>query len=193
MRVALLARRLAPNDTTSMKPKGRAASRLAILASAILLLAGCPLVSDYPLSDPKASRIDQTLIGKWKAENPDPKEQGIFTLFPFDEHELVGFARGDQPGETEAIRAFTTEVEGERFLNVRELDSGSMGWYLLRYRIEGSKLLMRLVDEGLFHGAGVSSSAQLLDFIRLNAANPRLYAPERDKVPYDLTWTREPN
>jgi hypothetical protein len=176
-----------------MRPTGRAASRLAILASTILLLVGCPLVSDYPLSDPKASSIDQSLIGKWKAENPDPKDQGIFTFLPFDEHELVGFTRGDEPGSTEAIRAFTTEVEGERFLNARELGKASPGWYLLRYRIEGSKLLMRLVDEGLFHGASISSSAQLLDFIRQNVANPKLYAPERDKAPYDMTWTREPN
>jgi hypothetical protein len=100
----------------------------------------CPLVSDYPLSDPAASRIDQSLLGKLKAENPNPKEQGIFSFLPFDEHEL----------------------------------------------------LMRLVDDGLLRSAGISSSARLLDFIRLNATNPKLYAPEQDKAPYDLAWTREP-
>jgi hypothetical protein len=73
------------------------------------------------------------------------------------------------------------------------LGAASSGWYLLRYRIEGSKLLMRLVDDGLFRGTSISSSAQLSDFIGLNAANPRLYAPEEDKAPYDMTWTRASN
>jgi hypothetical protein len=98
------------------------------------------------------------------------------TFLPFDEHELVGFSPGDEAGAIDAFRAFTTEIGGERFLNVRELGSGHSGWYLLRYGIEGGKLVLAPVDDGLFEGKTLAGPEELREFIRRNISDPRLFS-----------------
>jgi hypothetical protein len=168
---------------------GRSTLCLAI-ALPVLLLAGCPLVSDYPLSDPKAARIDSSLLGSWRIEGQDANDRGSLTLFPFDEHELVGVAREEKTGKLEAFRAFATEVRGERFLNARELGGGSAGWYILNYRLDGQKLLLRPVDDGLFREAKVSSSAEILGLVESGLDDPKLYAAKESGVSVDMVLTR---
>jgi hypothetical protein len=175
-----------------MIKKGRAFMRAAILTAATMLIAGCPLVSDYPLSDPKAAKIDEELRGSWESRDGESGEARRMRFVPFDEHELVAIATGDPGGEIAALRAFTTEVEGQRFMNVRELDKGASGWYLLRYRVEGGKLLMTLVDDGLFEGRTFEGPAGLLEYLRRNISDPRLYAPQSGGGSQDMAWERVP-
>jgi hypothetical protein len=164
----------------------RIASRAAAIAAAlllVLLLSGCPLVTEHPLSDPAQAVLDRALAGAWTMDDPDADEKGVLFFYPFNEREYVVVGRGEKTGKIEAYRAFTTEVAGERFLNARELEatanSGngreSSGWYILGYRIDGSKLVMRPVDDELLGGRAIAGSADLLDFVRSNIANPALF------------------
>jgi hypothetical protein len=163
---------------------------LAILS--LLVLAGCPLDSDFPLSDPASAAIDGELVGGWLAKDPESGESRRFTFLPFDEHELLGASQGEAADSVDAFRAFTTLIEGERFLNVRELGKGSSGWYILRYRIEGGKLSMSLVDDALFEGRSFSGPAELSAFLGRNLSNPRLYASGAGEAGRDFVWDRAP-
>lgn len=172
-----------------MAALSRSALGLAILLPAILL-SGCPLVSDYPLSDPKAARVDASLVGNWKIEGQAEDERGSIRFLPFDEHELVGISREEKTGKIEAFRAFTTEIPRERFLNVRELGGDSVGWYILNYRFDGQKLILRPVDDGLFREAKASSSDELLGIVESSVSDPRLYASKEGGAAFDMAWTR---
>jgi hypothetical protein len=156
---------------------------LLLAVAAALFLAGCPLVSDQPLSEPAAAEADAALAGAWISRDPDSTDSRRLSFLPFDEHELVGFAPGDEAGSIDAFRAFTTEIGGERFLNVRELGGGRSGWYILRYAIEGERLVMTPVDDGLFEGRAVPGPEELREFIRRNRSDPRLFSG-------DMVWER---
>jgi hypothetical protein len=167
--------------------------RLPIAAAILLplLLSGCPLLSEYPLSDPRTASVDRGLLGDWRIESPDADGNGTFSFLAFDERELVGIAREDQGGKVEAYRAFTSEIAGERFLNVRELRAGASGWYILRYRIEGDELLMRLVDDALLGGASPAGSAELRAFVERNLDKPELYGTRQGEASGEMKWRRQ--
>jgi hypothetical protein len=148
---------------------------LILAAISTLFLAGCPLVSDHPLSEPAAATADELLSGPWVSRDPDTAESTRLTFLPFDQHELVGFSPGDDDGDIDAFRAFTTEIGGERFLNVKELGSSQSGWYLLRYEIVGGRLVLTPVDDGLFEGRTFAGPEELREFIRRNISDPRLF------------------
>ena len=166
--------------------------RMFTLIASTLLLAGCPLLSDYPLSDPKAAEIDTELIGSWQSGDAESGKVTRLRFIPFDEHELVGLAIGDDRDESSALRAFTTEIEGTRFINVKELGKDSGTWSILRYGIEEGKLRLTSVDDGLFRGKALSGSAELYEMVKRNLGDPRLYSPADGDVPDDMVWERVP-
>jgi hypothetical protein len=168
------------------------ALRMLPLIAATLLLAGCPLLSEYPLSDPKAAEIDAELVGSWRNRDADSGKVASLRFVPFDEHELLGLATGDKDGEPSALRAFTTTIEGTRFISVKELGSGSSTWSILRYAVEGGKLRLTSVDDGLFRGTALSSSGELYEAIKGSLGDPRLYSPADGEVPEDMVWERVP-
>jgi hypothetical protein len=173
---------------------GRSLRRLRVfpLIASTLLLVGCPLLSDYPLSDPKAAEIDAELIGSWQSMDADSGKVTRLRFIPFDEHELIGLAIGDDRDESSALRVFTTEIEGTRFINVKELGKDSGTWSILRYGIEEGKLRLTSVDDGLFRGRVLSGSAELYEAIRRNLDDPRLYSPAAGEAPDDMVWERVP-
>ena len=166
-------------------------SRLArpVLACAALVLAGCPLVSDQPLSDPAAARVDPALVGAWNTKDPETGELHTLTFLAFNEHELVAFAPGISGGRVDAFRVFVTPIEGERFLNVQELGTGSSGWFLIRYRLEADRLVLSVIDEGLFEGRPFLSPQELAHFVSEHLADPLLYAAAGE-VREDMVWER---
>jgi hypothetical protein len=167
-------------------------------ALAVLALAGCPYSSDNPLSDPAAASPDAQLIGTWKTQDPDTKEWVTLSFFPYGEHEMVAFtpgAAGDQP---EAYRLFVTIIDGERFLNVRQLEqkgdaaagADSGAWMFVNYRVTAEKrMILRVVDDELFPKEGLATAEELRAFLRGRLADPRLYM-SGDGGTSEMTWER---
>ena len=76
----------------------------------------------------------------------------------------------------EAYRAFITVIDGEKFLNMQELGAQtSRDWSYAYYRIEGTALSLRFVDDSLFGSRTFDSSDALREFIRKNLRSPGLY------------------
>lgn len=167
----------------------RAAARWGAAMAAVAVLAGCPLSSDKPLSDPRAAAADPALIGTWKTQDPESGEWNRLTIFAFDEHEMVGFAPENDSSRVSAFRLFVTSVGRQQFLNVQELGSADSGWFFARYEIVKDRMRLSVVDDGLFAERTFASSADLLEFFRAHLSDPRLYTPEGE-APVESTWER---
>jgi hypothetical protein len=162
-----------------------------VAASAILALAGCPLESDQPLSDPSSALVDAALVGAWRMRDSETGEWHRLTLVAFDEHELVAFTPGDAPDSIDALRVFITPVGDQSFMNLKELGSSSSGWYLARYAIDAGHLTLSVVDDSLFIGRSFASPQELHAFVETRLSDPRLYAGPGE-TPQDMVWERVP-
>jgi hypothetical protein len=158
---------------------------------AILALSACPYSSEHPLSDPGAAAWDPALAGTWKLQDPETREWVTLSFFRYDEHGLVAFTPGDAGGKADAYRMFVTVIEGEKFLNVRQLDEkADQGWFFVNYRIEGSRLVLRVVEEELFGTTPFATSQALRSFVQRNLADPRLYSAGDTDRPSGMIWQR---
>jgi hypothetical protein len=171
-----------------MKPL-RVAVRVGLLSGVIAALAGCPLSSDKPLSDPGAAAADPALIGTWKTRDPESGEWNQLTIFPFNAHEMVGFAPEKDSSKVSAFRLFVTSIGTQTFLNVQELGTDDSSWFFARYEIVQGRLRLSVVDDGLFEKRTFASSTDLLEFFRRHLSDPRLFTPEGD-TPMESTWER---
>jgi hypothetical protein len=157
---------------------------LPFLFTAALLLAGCPYASEFPLGDPSEAAADAALLGAWKPAVEAEKEFTL-TLLSSGGGRLQVTAESPE-GERASYPAFVWELGAERFLNLRE-QAESGPWYLVNYRLEGGRLLLRLVDDELFEGRELSGPAELRDFLQRHLDDPRLYGGTRE-----WDWVLEP-
>jgi hypothetical protein len=159
----------------------------AAAAAAVLLLCGCPLSSDTPLADPVTGMQEHGLAGGWKMQDPESGEWITLSFHLFNDHEYVAVSQDSEKLET--YRVFATTVGGERFLNIRQIDTDDHGWYFARYQLKGDQLYLRFVDDGLFRSMVFSNPTDLRNFVRDHIADPLLYAPADDD-PMDSVWDR---
>lgn len=165
----------------------------AVTAVAALLLFGCPLASERPLSDPATAVVDPALLGTWKTTDAETQETSTIRFLPFNGREMAGIGSDTgSDGEIAAYRVFATIVNGERFLNLQELrEDGEVEWYFARYRVEGDVLTLRLVDDALFGSRTFASSDALRTFVQQNLDDPKLYGGTETEEP-PLVWHRLP-
>jgi len=159
-------------------------------AIAVLFLFGCPFSSDTPMADPATGLQDKSLAGIWTMVDPESGDRITLSFHPFNEHEYVAVSQ--DASKLETYRVFATTVSGERFLNVRQIDSDDTGWYFARYQLSGSQLFLRFVDDGLFRSQVFATPVDLHNFVRDHIADPLLYAPADDD-PMDSVWDRVPD
>jgi hypothetical protein len=164
--------------------------RRAALFLATAVLAGCPLSSDKPLSDPQAARVDPDLVGTWQTRDPETGESNRLVLYAFDEHQVVGVAPETDSDRVNAFRLFSTWIGTEGFLNIQELGSEDHGWYFASYRVDGDRMILKVVEDALFEGRKFPSSEQLQDFIRQHLSDARLYASSGEGESPEMVWER---
>jgi hypothetical protein len=150
------------------------------------LLWGCPYEAKAPLGESGKAPIDRELLGEWK--NTEQGEPFTMTIQQFNEHEFLISGAEFKNGicNCEAMRAFVTVIQGERFLNVQEIkgESESRGWWIAKYTVSGDTLRAWIVEDKLFTKP-FTSSRELYRFIKKNLHNKELYG---DASP--PTWQR---
>jgi hypothetical protein len=155
---------------------------LLLLVFILPLLWGCPYESKVPLCKSTKAEIDQQLLGKWENKGQD---SGTMIIQQFNDHELLILAAETRKGvcDCEAMRAFVTVVQGERFLNVQEIKASEAerGWYLVHYAVSGETLTARVVDDKLIT-TPVTSSRALYRFIKHNLHDKALYGDDAPLV-----------
>ena len=151
-----------------------------------LFLSGCPYESDIPLGSPYDAAIDQSLIGNWRLDTPETEDEaaGILNICAFNDHELVITAEQEDKKGVEILRAFTTRIGGQSFLNVQSIEPGckQSTWLFVNYGFADGRLTLRIVEEDLFEGKEMTSSADLAAFIKENQSNKKLYDGDADMV-----------
>jgi hypothetical protein len=166
--------------------------RVGALAAALLLLMGCPFSWNSPLSDPAAARADSRLAGTWKTQDKDSGEWNQLTIFPFDEHQMVGVAPDGSSGKVDAFRLFPTTIGTESFLNLHQLGGDAdEGWYFARYEVSGNEMRLKIVDDGLFENRQFAAPADLREFVRQHLSDPLLYSSDPDQQ-VESIWERVP-
>jgi len=133
----------------------RTAPRIAALVLVALISFGpaaCPFSYDLPLSTPADAIVDNALAGSWKMQDPESGQLVTIEFLRFNEKEYVAWSR-EPDGAAEKIaiyRVFVTGIEGERFLNSKELGAKkSRFWSFANYRINGDTLSLRFVDDAI--------------------------------------------
>lgn len=149
---------------------------LLLLIFFLPLLLGCPYESGVPLSKSSKAKIDTELLGKW--ENTEKGEPAII-IRQFNDNELLLLGIEDGDAQHEGLRAFTTVVKGDRFLNVQEIRASGeeRGWYIVRYTILGETLTVQTVDDKLISNPPTTSKA-LYGFVKKNLCNKELFGDD---------------
>jgi hypothetical protein len=153
-------------------------SRSFLLAAAVLLLAGCPYGSEFPLGSPQQGIRDDALLGSWK---PAAESEEDFLLTFRSEGGTTLSVLAESPGEEPAsYPAFVSELGGRRFLNLRDTeDSGR--WYFANYRFQEGRLRLRLVDDELIGERTFPSAEELAAFLQGHLDDPRLYGGQGEQ------------
>jgi len=140
------------------------------------LLWGCPYEAKVPLGEGSKAPFDAALVGEWK--NTEQGGSFTMTIQQFNEHEFLISGAEIKKGtcECEAMRAFVTMINDERFLNVQEIKGQSevRGWWIAKYIISGDTLTAWVVEDKLFTEP-LTSSRTLYRFIKKNLHNKELY------------------
>lgn len=166
----------------------------ATAVAAILLLAGCPFASDYPLSDPADAPFDEALLGTWENADPEGRDAFTLTIARFNDHELLGVGREERPEgiDVTTFRLFVTEIGTARFLNIMELtNEGEPRWYFARYAVSGDTLRLRIVDDALFESTVPADAGALRAFFRAHFEDDALYGGTETGAPSTVLKRRE--
>jgi hypothetical protein len=119
--------------------------QLGIFAMILLIaMTGCPYNSKVPLSDPRQSIIDTTLLGQWVTIKTDPNgSNDTLTILKFNDHEYYFESHEIKDGKLFITRGrgFTTIINNHKILNVGSLDEPEK-FYFEKYEIDGN--LMRI-------------------------------------------------
>lgn len=142
-----------------------------------IFLCGCPYESEFPLAAPETSLIDRDLIGNWQFSESKGKEKETFTIYSFNDHEFI-FISVEEDKKIVAYRAYSTPIEGEKFLNVREIDQAPdrKPWHIVRYSVNKNQLVLQIVEDTLMKNEKIQTSQDLSECIRKHLKNKKLYS-----------------
>jgi hypothetical protein len=122
-----------------------------ILASAMLLIAGCVVWSTEPLSDTATAAVDASLLGKWQNAEIEGDRVEI-DITRSGEHLVLIAMTTIKPdgGHTLLDYKAQTTVAGERrYLSVMDLRPGrrATGFMIVKYATTADELSISLIDE----------------------------------------------
>lgn len=161
-----------------------------LLLPLMLSLQACVYESAVPLGDPDPASFDEALIGDWL-----PAEEASELRTAADtQAALLHVRRGSGPeyaitrdrrDDEIRGRAFITEVDDVRFLNILDLDEAEPLFAFARYRVEGDTLRLQFIaDRSGSEERGMSgefaTSAELRAAVRARLHDPQLY--EEDAI-----------
>ena len=140
----------------------------------IFLFCGCPYDSVVPLSDPARAAVDKDLIGKWIKE--EKNEKAFLVIDQFNGQELILLIVEDGGKKIDRMRAFTTVVDGEKFLNVQEIkdEFDKRKWLFVNYKVSGGVMSLKTVEDKILKKPAKDSD-ELFALIKKNIKNKDLY------------------
>lgn len=125
-----------------------------LIAAATLSLGGCLVYNTVPLSPAETAIVDESLLGGWNsAPSADPtvKERLELDISRAGDHSLLlAITSFESDGSTRehVYHAHGSQHGDHRYLNLfaNEGDRNLRGYITARYRIDGDKLAVELLD-----------------------------------------------
>jgi len=117
------------------------------LLALTIALGGCPYGSKQFIDNPTVA-VDAKLLGKWETTKGTAK---TFTVTKIDAYTYSIASKTTQTGETTEYKAFESNVEGDRFLNIKENNSQDGKYYFYRIKLgaDYSKIILQPVTENI--------------------------------------------
>lgn len=157
----------------------RSTACTSILLGLMVLFIGVGCGSPVPISDADNAPFDEQLVGHWQATQTAGETVDMFIL-QFNDREYYVELREvkSQPSDEEVLRlrAYISEVEGHRFINVQTIQD-EREYYFYTYALEpdGRLMIQELRDVEPEKINEFESSDALLAFVRQHVDNPALY------------------
>jgi hypothetical protein len=142
-----------------------------LVALPLALLIGCDLAK-FPIDDTVSVKVDQRLVGKWKAEKK--KEHATYRVSIKDSMHYVIIAKDKK--ETDTFDAFLSEVRNIKILNVHVKSDSASGYIFLQIldiSPDGRKITLATIkDTSMEH---MPSAAMIREHIYNNLNDPEFY------------------
>ena len=149
------------------------------LVTCSFFLAGCPYNSKFSLTDSSASEIDTNLTGLWE-QIKDTEEKGITTLDinNFNDREYLTETMNMEKGkmEFEKHRAFSSLINGQRIINVEDLNSEKK-FCFCKYSIKNDTLKVSWVSDE-FVKEEFNNRAELFNFFAKHLNDAKFFEDE---------------
>jgi len=154
-----------------------------LLLAMNIFLYGCPYESEFPLATPEIAQIDRDLIGNWRFIQSEKEKAATLVVYPFNDHEII-FISLEEDKKISAYRAFVTNINGEKFLNVQEIDQSEnkRHWLFVNYSITNNRLTLRILEDTLMKNEKIDTPQALSGFIGKNLREKDLYGDDSEMV-----------
>lgn len=154
-----------------------------VILAVSIFLCGCPLESDFPLSIPETAQLDRALVGTWKFIDPEKEAVATIAIWPFNDHEFI-IISPEENKKISAYRAFVTCLNGEKFLNVQEIDRSEYKrkWLFVNYSLTGNRLTLRILEDTLMKNEKIDTPQALSGFIEKKLKDGNLYGKDSEML-----------
>jgi len=143
------------------------------VALPLTILIGCD-VAKFPIDDVPSVKVDQRLVGRWKAEKKGQHE--VYRVSAIDSmHYLITVK--EKKDKIDSFEAFLSDVRNSKILNVHVKDSSSSGYMFLQIldiSSNGKKVTLATIkDTNMLH---MESAALIREHIYNNLNDPEFYS-----------------
>ena len=151
--------------------------QIGLLGGLMILLQACPYNSEVAIDEPTV-KIDEKLLGKWEAKNSGDY---MYTVTKKDDFNYKFEKKSKTATETSVYTAYTSVIDGVKFLNVAEDASSTKTWYLYKMEMStsGAKTTLWPVTENITEK--FATSAELKAYIKKYMALTFFYSKEKEE------------
>jgi hypothetical protein len=115
-----------------------------LLLPLLLLFAGCPVNTSFPLSQPGSEKINKALLGTWMNANPDSAEGDVLGVKISEKDKYTYTVEVLRKGamymaDDSIFDGFVTSLEGKNFFYVRPANHAEK-YYLYCYEFRNKQL-----------------------------------------------------
>jgi hypothetical protein len=132
-----------------------------LLAIAFLFM-GCPYGTEVAIDEKPQIKVMSALLGKWEKRS---SADYSYTVSRLDEYNYKIEKLTTSSGEKTVYTGFLSDVEGEKFFNIREETATPKTYYLYKVDLSGGDNMVKLVSVTDNIDEKFTSSAELKKFI----------------------------
>jgi len=151
--------------------------QISLLGGLMILLQGCPYGTEVAIDEPTV-KVDEKLLGKWEAKNSGDY---MYTVTKKDDFNYKFEKKSKTATEATVYTAYTSVIDGVKFLNISEDASSTKTWYLYKLEMStsGAKTTIWPITENITEK--FANSAELKAYIKKYMALSFFYGKDKEE------------